>query len=165
MNPANRTGLIDKDQGRRVDAAAFSIVVLGRAGAVEFHDLALGVREDRKRGLELFLDQLSFLGWVDANGQDLNVQAPEIRIALHELTEFAQAVRSPVAAVEINQNIVASKVREPDGLPISRRQGEVRSLFAHLDLEWRDSILGGCRKRAEKPQCAWQEDREERAER
>src|SRR6516165_2226903 len=41
MNPANRAALVNQHQSWCVDGAALSIVVFGRAGAVELHHLPL----------------------------------------------------------------------------------------------------------------------------
>lgn len=56
------------------------------------------------------MKKLGLVGRIHAEGDDLDVQRLEIRITLDELSEFVEAVRSPVASKEIQQHIMALEV-------------------------------------------------------
>src|SRR6516165_6020913 len=144
VNPANRTGLVNQHQSRCVDATPPTVVVLGRASAVELHHPVFRVGEDGERSLQLFLDPLASFGRINANGQHLHVQGLEVILVPYELTELAQAVRSPVATVEINEDVVASIARQAHALAVGRGEHEIRGLVSNLDFQRQDLILCRC---------------------
>ena len=132
VNPANRTGLVNQHQGWCVDGAALTVVVFRRASAVEFHHLVFRVGEDGERSLQFLLDPFASFGRINANGQHLHVQRLEIILVPDELTELAQTVRSPVATVEINENIVARIARQAHGPGVGRGKHEIRAFSPTL---------------------------------
>jgi len=102
------------------------------------------VGEDGEQSLQLFLDPLASFRRINADGQHPHVQGLEVILVPYELTELAQAVRSPVATVEINEDVVASIARQAHALAVGLGEHEIRGLVSNLDFQRQDLILCRC---------------------
>jgi hypothetical protein len=103
----------------------------------------LGVGKDRKGGLEFFLSDSTFFGGIDAHAQDLHIERFQLFEMLDELAEFGIAVRSPIASIEIDQDVVAGEIGELDALAFGRGQREIGRLISNFDMEWQQWALRG----------------------
>lgn len=72
---------------------------------------------------------------VYADAKNLDIQRPQFIVMLGELSEFSHAVRSPEAAVEIDQDDMAGEVRKSDGFASGGGKRKIRSLLADFDTE------------------------------
>lgn len=141
MNPADDSLLINQDQCRRIDADAQEILVLGRAGAIKFHDLLFRIRQNRERSVEVIVDPAGFGDGINADRQNLDIESSKLLGVLRELAEFAHAVGSPIAAIKVDEHIAPSIAAQPDQPALRGRQGKRRRLLANIDTQGGDFVL------------------------
>lgn len=95
---------------------------------VFLNDLAIGITKDAKRQLVPLNDLPGLLRGIDGDRQQMSALSLEFRIDLSETSELRLAGRSPVAAIEDQQDrAVGQRVTERYRRARVIREGEVRS--------------------------------------